>query len=316
MAKKDFMWANLVLLGSNMWTEEGNTKGREHRSNSCASPVLRFERDTWDKYMEYQRINGVNTIIIDIGEAMFYESHPELAVEGSFTHDQMRAEIAKLRAMGFEVVPKLNFSATHDIWLKDYSRMLSTPIYYQVCKDIINEVCDVFKPKYFHIGMDEENAELQRNFYFAAVRQGELWWHDLYYLVDCVEKNNVRAWIWADRIWSHPDEFVKKMPKSVLCSCWYYNGEFQNPQGEDAMRLKGYEDLDKHGFDQVPTGSNWGAKDNFVKLTKYCAEKFNPDLQLGMMQTAWERITEPWMPQINHSVDMLREAREWYENRK
>lgn len=315
MSKKDFMWANLVLLGSNMWTEEGNTKGREHRSNSCASPVLRFERDTWDKYMEYQRINGVNTIIIDIGEAMFYESHPELAVEGSFTHDQMRAEIAKLRAMGFEVVPKLNFSATHDIWLKDYSRMLSTPIYYQVCKDIINEVCDVFKPKYFHIGMDEENAELQRNFYFAAVRQGELWWHDLYYLVDCVEKNNVRAWIWADRIWSHPDEFVKKMPKSVLCSCWYYNGEFQNPQGEDAMRLKGYEDLDKHGFDQVPTGSNWGAKDNFVKLTKYCAEKFNPDLQLGMMQTAWERITEPWMPQINHSVDMLREAREWYENR-
>lgn len=51
MANKDFMWANLVLLGSNMWTEEGNTTGREHRSNSCASPVLRFERDTWDKYM-------------------------------------------------------------------------------------------------------------------------------------------------------------------------------------------------------------------------------------------------------------------------
>lgn len=266
--------------------------------------------------MEYQKINGVNTIIIDIGEAMFYESHPELAVEGSFTHAQMRAEVEKLKSMGFEVVPKLNFSATHDIWLKDYSRMLSTPIYYQVCKDLINEVCDVFKPKYFHIGMDEENTALQRTFYFAAIRQGELWWHDLYYLVDCVEKNNVRAWIWSDRIWSHPEEFISKMPKSVLCSCWYYNDEFHNPQGQDAMRLKGFEDLDKHGFEQVPTGSNWGARDNFVKLTKYCAEKLNPDLQLGMLQTAWERITEPWMSQINQSVDMLREARQWYENRK
>ena len=316
MANKDFMWANLVLLGSNMWTEEGNTKGREHRSNSCASPVLRFERETWDKYMEYQKINGVNTIVIDIGEAMFYESHPELAVKGSFTHEQMRAEVQKLKNMGFEVVPKLNFSATHDIWLKDYSRMLSTPIYYQVCKDVINEVCDVFKPKYFHLGMDEENAELQRNFYFAAIRQGELWWHDMHFLIDCVEKNNVRPWIWADRIWSHPDEFVSKMPKSVLCSCWYYNGEFDNPQGANAIWLKGYENLDKYGFEQVPTGSNWGAKDNFVKLTKYCAEKLNPDLQLGMMQTAWERITEPWMPQINHSVDMLCEARKWYESRK
>ena len=42
-----------------------------------------------------------------------------------------------------------------------------------------------------------------------------------------------------------------------------------------AAEKAGYEDLNKHGFDQVPTGSNWGAKDNFVKLTKYCAEKLN-----------------------------------------
>ena len=63
------------------------------------------------------------------------------------------------RQVSFELIPKLNFSACHDIWLKDYSRMLSTPIYYEVCRDVIQEVCEVFKPRYFHLGMDEEDEK-------------------------------------------------------------------------------------------------------------------------------------------------------------
>ena len=100
---QNFMWANLVHLGSNMWNEEGNTTGREHRSTPCASPTLRFFRETWDAHMQELRQSGVNTLIIDVGESLKYESHPELAAEGAFTHDQMKAELAKLRGMGFEI---------------------------------------------------------------------------------------------------------------------------------------------------------------------------------------------------------------------
>lgn len=32
---------------------------------------------------------------------------------------------------------KLNFSAAHDQWLHDYSRMVSTPVYYKVCAEVI-----------------------------------------------------------------------------------------------------------------------------------------------------------------------------------
>ena len=155
-------------------------------------------------------------VVVDIGEAMRYESHPELAVEGSFTREEMTAEVARLRALGFEVVPKLNFSTCHDVWMKEYSRMVSTPTYYRVCKELIDEVCEVFRPKYFHLGMDEERAGAQRFQTLAIMRQYDLWWHDLYYLVDCVERNNVRAWVWSDYVWKHTDEFIAKMPKSVL----------------------------------------------------------------------------------------------------
>ena len=73
------IWSTLVHLGNNMWNEEGNYRGRgENRSNRCASPVLRFDRELWDKYMQKLKETGTDTIILDVGEAMRYESHPEL----------------------------------------------------------------------------------------------------------------------------------------------------------------------------------------------------------------------------------------------
>ena len=188
---KNFMWANLVHLGSNMWNEEGNTTGRTHRSTPCASPVFLFDRECWDGHMQELKDSGVNTLIVDIGEAMRYETHPEIAVEGAWDHNQMFAEIKKLQDRGFELVPKLNFSACHDIWLKEYSRMLSTPIYYQVCKDLIQEVCEVFKPKYFHLGMDEENYETLKKYDYIVLRKGELLMHDLKFMID--EVNSLGA---------------------------------------------------------------------------------------------------------------------------
>lgn len=306
------MWAHLVHLGSNMWNEEGNTRGREHRSTPSASPVLLFNRELWDSHMKALKNSGVNTLIIDLGEAMLFESHPELAVDGSFDRRAMLEEIERLRAMGFELVPKLNFSACHDAWLKDYSRMLSTPIYYRVCKDLIDEVCSVFKPKYVHIGMDEETAGHQKNFDIAIIRQFDLWWHDLYYFVDCVEKNNARAWVWSDYIWSHTDEYLAKMPKSVIQSNWYYSNKFDSSDEKYAVRLNSFKLLDEHGFDQVPTGSNFSYSDNLELLTKYCKENISGEHLLGMMHSTWERIDHGWMDKHDEAARNLADVIKMY----
>ena len=90
---QNFMWANLIHLGTNMWNEEGNTACRENHSIPCASSKLRFFRESWDAHMQELKDCGVNTLIIDVAEALKYESHPELAAEGAFTHDQMKAEL-------------------------------------------------------------------------------------------------------------------------------------------------------------------------------------------------------------------------------
>ena len=128
MQNDKFIWAHLLHLGSNMWNEEGNTRGRTHRSTPCASNVLRFDRELWHSHTKELREIGENTLIIDVAESLLYKSHPEISAQGALTHEEMSAEVQRLKDMGFEVIPKLNFSTCHDVWLKDYSRMISTPI--------------------------------------------------------------------------------------------------------------------------------------------------------------------------------------------
>lgn len=102
----------------------------------------------------------------------------------------MKQKLDEIRAKGMVPIPKLNFSCCHHTWLKEYRRMVSTPIYYQVCADLIREVCELFDyPELFHLGMDEENVGNQRFRECVHIRRGDLLWHDLYFYFREVEKH-------------------------------------------------------------------------------------------------------------------------------
>ncbi len=314
------IWSMLLHFGTNMWNEEGNTRGREACPGAVASGTLRFSHELFRDVAASARDNGVNTLILDIGEAMKYDSHPELAVAGSWSKDEVRAEVDWLKAQGFEVVPKLNFSACHDLWLGEYSRMLSTSVYYRVCADVISEVCEVFKPKYFHLGMDEETADIQRDYEYCVIRQFDLWWHDLYYFINCVEKANARPWIWSDYMWDYPEKFLEKCPKSVIQSNWYYDADFVGNSDFARKVLKSFDLLEKHGFDQVPAGSNWGCDENMLGLTKFCAEHIADERLLGFMHAPWFMTWEfdetgETRRRLINGTKQLGESKKWFEER-
>ena len=275
------IWGGLFHMGVNMWSDQpvdswGPYKG-EDLELVCQKDHLRFDEGVWRRLTAHMVEAGMNLVVIDLGEALKYKSHPELAVEGSWEIDRFRAELARLRKMGLEPIPKLNFSTAHDAWLKDYSHMVSTETYYKVCADLVREVIDIFdKPRFFHLGYDEETHGHQRKYLYSVVRQGDLWWHDFLFFVKTVESAGVRPWIWSDFYWHHPQEFLSRMPKSVLQSNWYYSSSFDfdelKARGKEKYitYVKAYEDLDKAGFDQVPTGSNWSHDDNFAGTVAHC----------------------------------------------
>ena len=316
VGKDGFIWAMLLHMGTNMWCDQvpnrwGPFKGEDLKI-ICKADHLRFDEAVWRRITGRMAEVGMNMVIIDLGEAICYPSHPELQVKGSWEIDRFRKELDRLRSMGLEPIPKMNFSAGHDVWLKDYERMLSTPTYYKVCSDLIRDVCEIFDhPRFLHLGYDEETAADQGRFQYCVVRQGDLWWHDFLWFVKETEKAGMRPWIWSDCYWRHPDAFLKRMPKSVLQSNWYYGAEFDisKLKNENHKKwLKAYEDIDKAGFDQVPTGSNWGCDENFAGTVRHCRKVCSPELLKGFMMAPWFFTLPKWEQKNLKAVDLVAEA--------
>ena len=281
------IWANLLHLSFNMWLD-CPSKAHE-KKYTVGKPYLRFDMEMWDEALKRMVQAGMNMVVLDLGDGVKYESHPEIAVRRAWSPAKLKAQLERLRKMGLEPIPKLNFSTGHDYWLGPYARCVSTDAYYAVCRDLIEEVIELFdRPRLFHLGMDEETAHHQRNHEYVVIRQGQLWWHDLQFYVDQVEKSGVRAWVWSDYLWRHPRAFFKNMPKSVLQSNWYYGKSFSRK----ITAVQAYLELEKRGYDQIPTGSNWVYVENFPRTVAFCRRHVSPRRLLGFLQT-------PWKPTLN-----------------
>lgn len=310
------IWANLIHLSYNCWEDHltDEYKDENYQCHTCMDarlwahgyrPNLTFDDNTWNALLQEMVNVGMNMVVMDVGDAVQYESHPEIAVNNAWTKTKLRDELTKMRKMGLEPIPKLNFATTHDIWLGEYARMVSTRKYYDVCRNLIAELIELFnKPRFFHLGMDEETAQHQVKQDYVVIRQNDLWWADLYFLMGEVERNGSRSWIWSDYVWHHPELFFKKMPKSVLQSNWYYGTEF----GPEEKPSNYYDELEKHGYDQVPTGSNHSNPDNFGMTVDYCKEIIEPERLYGFMMAPWRPTLAPCLDRHKEAIQQVGKA--------
>ena len=316
------IWGALLHLGTNMWWDEPQDHENPIDRNwtSCALDYLDFDEKLWREVTAKMAESGMNMLVIDIGDALAFPSHPELAIKGSWPSAKLKAEVERLKSIGLEPIPKLNFSTCHDIWLKKYHRMVSTPEYYKVCADVIKDVFDVFgKPRFFHIGYDEESDHPFQS--YIVLRKGDLWWHDFNFFVNEVEKHGSRAWIWSDYLWKHRDEFTTRMPRKVMQSNWYYYQSFDLKDMKDrksphACELEGYGILEDGAYDQIPTGSNWNNDTNFFNTVRYCSERIAPCRLKGFLQTPWCMTKEENRGKLFESIRQVAEAKRWWETER
>lgn len=106
---------------------------------------------------------------------------------------------------------------------------------------------------------------------------------------------------------NHPEEFYDKMPKSVLQSNWYYGTEF-DPAMKNYERVKAYLELEEHGYDQVPTGSNWSCEENMPRTVEFCQQHIAPQRLLGFMQTPWHPTLEATRAKHMQAIELLRQG--------
>lgn len=291
------MWAYLIHLSMHMWEDE-TSKGRGLYVPKTYRETNDVDLRVWDSTVKYLGEHKYNTLLIDVGDAVKYERHPEISAPDAWDKDFFKKKLDEIRALGMTPIPKLNFSTCHDTWLKKYRRMVSTPEYYQVCADTIDEVAELFgNPELFHIGFDEEIFGHQRDYEMAIIRGEQLWWHDLNYIASLCEKNGARPWIWSDYYWHHKDLFIKNMSKEILQSNWFYDPikeytEADYERNFEFRAVAAYSELDALGFDQVPTSSTWTYSWNTYQTLALGKEKLDPARLKGFMTAPWFKTIE------------------------
>lgn len=330
------IWALYATLGVNMWTKKHET-------------LDEFENEAWDKVVDACVKEGLNMIVLDIGEGIEWKSHPELAVPGAWSYYKVKQEVERLRALGIALIPKLNFSATHDLWLGPWRNTKTQKVYYDVCRDLIHEVYDLFeKPEYIHIGMDEEgNAQILEGHGEGLIsfRRGKLLWHDLKFLCDTVADLGATPWIWSDNAFEHPKEFRETISnENILISPWHYFAfkeehytkiadhqiyrDFYGKEPYAHMNLTYVEDepffvlyrqealpLAKDGYKVVPTTSTFnGCPYNTDDTVDYYKTYAPAESVAGFMAAPWKHTTMEKLPEILEDIRLMGEAKRKYYN--
>ena len=291
--KDEMIWSYLIHLSTHMWSDESYDDRNPLWYGAKFKHTNDVDVNTWDTMMKFLAERQYNVVIIDLGDAVKYETHPEIAAPDAWDKDFLKKKLDEIRALGMEPIPKLNFSCGHHTWLKMYNRMVSSPTYYQVCADLIKEVCELFGyPRLFHIGFDEEVERKQQDVEKVVVRGPKLWWHDLFYICKECEKHGARPWMWSDYFWEPENEqlFLKNMSKSILQSNWFYDSFQDWPDNHPkryGFRIKTYEIFEEMGYDQVPTCSTWQKTHNSVHTVAFCKDHISAEHLKGFMTAPW-----------------------------
>ena len=348
-ARKVKTRAVLLHLGQNMWGEylapgEKRQEGLQYTANR-----LRTDENVWREVTKRMQERKFNMAVIDVGEGLVFPSHPELAVKGSWSAEKLSAEVKRLKEMGIEAIPKLNFSTCHDGWLKEYGRMVSTDIYRKAVKEIIDDTCEVFgNPRFMHFGMDEENLEMQKNYPLVIIRKEELWWRDFFHYLDCAERHGTQGMLfscYASR--SYPDRFYARMPKSVIQNIGLYgHGHDVNairadiekrlktnpprPTAHLVRKVQAFESMAKlaeNGFKVLALTSNWVWKGEMPKpwptgkdypqdpkaaewMWNYAKSHFADENLMGLMTAPWGEIKPELQYYWQSAVDQVADAME------
>ncbi len=285
--------AVLLHLGSNMWRKKGYVSGnKKDTEDFIYRDEMYCQKEVWTRITSLLPKMGFNTVLIDIGEGVRLDSHPELAVPGAWSKQELKQELARLRGLGLDPIPKFNFSPCHSAWMGDWAYRIGTPEFDVFSKDLIEETIDLFDtPTFFHIGEEEESHEAQHN-YISIVRSPEKKARDTRYLIDLILAKGVRPALWMDRRmmtnFGGPENLPAAVPPETLFFTWSYRSHRDVPTLEECDDyIKLIHQFATLGFDVVATTSTWQWHLNTKEVMIAC-KKFVPQERMaGFMTASW-----------------------------
>lgn len=225
-----------------------------------------------------------NAVLI-MSNYIAWDSAPALRMPGSAPKDLVRQNIATARAYGLEPIPLLE-TFGHVEWLfqngqnsdllldpSAQSRFAYNPLEprtYDVLLPILDEVLELFDPRYVHIGHDEVRNVVP--FPASEVSFAEAFIADVRRLHAHLAEAGVGTMMWHDVLVA-PDVLPRlaDLPQDIIITSWNYNPAAQYPT---------IDTLQEAGF--AVLGASWYDPDNIRSYAQYAEQR-----ALGMLQTRW-----------------------------
>jgi hypothetical protein len=258
------------------------------------------------KFIDTLALLKFNQICLEVNGNLQYESHPTIARAGSPTKDELKELVAYARARHMTVFPQLATFAHFGYVLQhaEYAELAEAPEgttkgfrdRFNYCPlhprtlplvfDLMDELIEVFEPKYFHIGRDEATfddiATCPR---CQGIAPSKLFTDDVIALHDHLAAKGIRTLMWGDMyLPSHNGikqynvaEATDDLPKDIIICDWHYS-----PTHDFDASLSYWEE---HGFEAL--GNPWYEPLNVWDFATKTKERGI----LGYMGTTWSGIS-------------------------
>lgn len=181
-----------------------------------------YDQKTAESCIEAVATASFNALIISIKDAVIYKSLPHIKKPYSVPMQKLVALTNLARSLGLEVIPKLNFSKSnvhrHSEWLWKEQRPKDSAHLWKDALKAIDEIIIATKPRYFHVGMDEDDTRSPDEYAKA-----------LKFLHSALKKRKLRMIIWADcgHNWRQTERWkevpaILNLPRDVILMPWHY----------------------------------------------------------------------------------------------
>lgn len=244
-------------------------------------------------------------LVIECQETQWEATRPlwQNRDEKPLSKEMLRAIIQTCRDNYIEPIPCIRLMS-HCEWMfksghnldfvenpdRPYNYDVTNPLTFKFVDKVLEEVIDLFHPKFLHIGHDE--VDCARTLIYPSrpqnieIGQAELFYRSVMHLHDFLGERNVRTMLWSDGLMSSSEipsgnsvckaeevvEYRSRFPKDLVIMLWEYS---------DGLKYEAISELRKEGFSVV--GCPWHKEGNIANMT----QAVKGQEALGVCGTTW-----------------------------
>ncbi|MDN3515535.1 MAG: family 20 glycosylhydrolase [Candidatus Brocadia sp.] len=268
--------------------------------------------------------HGFNTLILGVSCAIHLKKTPKFSSKWAYSIKDIKEIIAVAREQGMDIIAEVKLLTHQKLLMLQINKELmlnedtydpSQPKVYEIIYPILDEIIEIFQPKYIHIGHDEvfsirnPNKLLNSSFFRKEMLNPEDYLADVVRIYKYLKSRDVGTMMWADMLldpvifgnkydgasvngYNGYAKLINYIPKDIILCDWHYFGK--------SAEFPTYTYLQKQGF--TVWGAVWKEPKTIKDFSAYVAKYARKGE--GMIATTWW----PFVIQDRETIDLILET--------